>query len=54
MRLMHGKKYFNCDSVFDNEKGLKCHKRKNYKLAFLPIPQVDGQLVYISDEMNSK
>ena len=31
-----------CDSQFENEKGLKCHQEKKHKLTDSPIPQVDG------------
>ena len=40
-------KWDQCDSVFENEKGLKGHKGKKHKLTSSPIPQVDGQLVEI-------
>ena len=40
---------FKCDqrdSEFENEKRLKCHKRKKHKLTLSPIPQVDGHSEY--------
>ena len=35
-----------CDSQFENEKGLKCHQGKKHKLTDSPIPQVDGHSDY--------
>ena len=32
-----------CDSDFDNEKGLKRHQGKIHKVTLSPIPQIDGQ-----------
>ena len=35
-----------CDSQFENEKGLKCHEGKMHKVTLSPIPQVDGHSEY--------
>ena len=35
-------KWDQCDSVFENEKGLKGHQGKKHKMTLSPIPQVDG------------
>ena len=36
-----------CDSEFDNEKGLRCHQGKMHKVTLSPIPQIDGQLLHL-------
>ena len=43
-----------CESVFENEKGLKCHQGKKPKLTLSPIPQVDGHLEEIDVEVELK
>ena len=57
MKVKHSKTYFKCDqcdSVFENEKGLACHKGKKHKVTSSPIPQVDGQLEEIELEQVDK
>ena len=40
-----------CESFFEDEKGLKCHQGKKHKLTLSPIPQVDGHLEEIDVEL---
>ena len=53
MKVKHTKKYFKCDqcdSVFENEEGLNCHRGKKHKLTSSPNPQVDGQMEEVEEE----